>query len=156
MNRSLGSLALAAALLAAGCASPTADGGPEGPLLVIAGPSGTRTERMDPARILEARIEGDLLQLQVQYGGGCREHDFSLLHSGGFMESNPVQTRVTLAHDAHGDPCRALVGAQLRFDLTPLKQAFQRDYRQRSGIIVVHLHPPGGTTGAAATVRYTF
>lgn len=154
--RSVLAVAVLTALLLAGCASPTADGRPDGPLLVIAGPSGTRTERMDPVRILDAKVEGDLLQLQVQYGGGCREHDFSLLHSGIFMESLPVQTRITLAHDAHGDPCRALVGAQLRFDLTPLKQAFERDYRQRSGTIVVHLHPPGGTTGAAATVRYTF
>ena len=148
--------ALATALIVAGCATQTTSPTTDVPDVVIAGSSGVRTERMDPLEILEARIEGDLLHLQVRYGGGCREHDFSLLFSGAFMESEPVQTRVTLAHDAHGDPCRALVGSRLQFDLGPLRRAYQQQYGRRSGTIVVHVHAPGSSSAAASTVRYSF
>ena len=44
------------------------------------------------------------------------------------MESQPVQTRALLSHDAHGDNCDGLVIRALTFDLRPLKKAYQEAY----------------------------
>lgn len=142
----------ALALLLAACGAPTPSQPAAPPsLLAVNAPGGTT--RLDPAEILQARIEGDVLLLEVRYGGGCETHDFALLHSGVFMESLPVQTVLTLAHDAHGDPCRALVGRSLRFDLTPVKRAYQAAYGE-GGTLVLHLHAPGGAGAPAHSLRY--
>ena len=141
-------------VLLAGCGSLSPSQPTEQPALVLVG-SGPATERMDPAEILTAELQGDLLRLQLRYGGGCATHDFSLLHSGVFLESFPVQTHLTLAHDAHGDPCRALLSTRVEFDLTPLKRSFQKSYGER-GTIVLHLRPPGATTISVPPIRYDF
>jgi len=109
----------------------------------------------DPATIVSAAVEGDSLALEVRYGGGCEEHGFALYASDAFMESEPVQVGVTLAHDAKGDPCRALLTRDLKFDLAPLREAYRRQYR-RNGTIVLQLRSPGGGTEGAHSVRYSF
>ena len=87
----------------------------------------------------EPRIDGDDLLVTVRYGGGCARHDFVLTTSAVFAESEPVQTGLTLLHDANGDSCRALVTTDLRFDLTPLEQEWRQSYQQQSGRIALHL-----------------
>jgi hypothetical protein len=101
-------------------------------------------------------IIDDMLVLQVEYGGGCREHRFALHLDGFFRESNPVQTGAVVSHDAQGDACRALVRETLTFDLTPLKQLWQRSYQQRAGTI--QLGVGYRTNEGRKTVRllYTF
>lgn len=113
------------------------------------------TTRLDRADIVSGEIVGDRLHLSVRFGGGCAEHDFALLHSGVFMESHPVQTRLQLAHDAHGDPCRALLGRDLSFDLAPLKAAYRQAYGSR-GPLIVHVAAPGGGEGLDRPLRYEF
>ena len=44
------------------------------------------------------------------------------------MESQPVQVRVFLSHWSFNDPCDAVVSRELRFDLGPVKQAYQAAY----------------------------
>ena len=117
--------------------------------------SATTTQKKDPVEILQAEIEGDLLKLEVSYGGGCARHDFSLLFSGVFMQSFPMQTHLDLAHDAHGDPCRAIVGARPTFDLTPLKLAYQAAHGER-GVLVLHLRAPRANGFATTSLRYEF
>ncbi len=93
-----------------------------------------------PADLLEfreVRIVGDTLEATVSYGGGCAEHGFALVFANIFLESDPVQMRGLLSHDAKGDPCRALITRTLRFDLTPLKEAYLTLYRQTSGTIIL-------------------
>jgi hypothetical protein len=111
--------------------------------------------RMDRADILGAELAGDLLRIQVQHAGGCASHDFALLHTGVFVETLPVQTYLQLAHDAHGDVCRALITRTLTFDLSPLKQAYLNAYGG-PGTIVIHLRAPGGGDSRAEPVRYVF
>ena len=84
-------------------------------------------------------MEGDTLNLTLSYGGGCSRHDFTLVASSAFMESNPVQLRVDLAHDAHDDPCEAYPTKDYVFDLTPVKRLYQEGYRRTEGVIVLHL-----------------
>lgn len=93
----------------------------------------------DPATIRSAEVRGDSLELTVNYGGGCREHSFLLLSDAAWMESNPVQVGVKLSHDAKGDFCDALLSRTLRFDLTPLKVAYNSAYQTTSGTIRLNI-----------------
>jgi hypothetical protein len=117
--------------------------------------AGSLTARMDAAEILSARIEGDRLRLEVAHAAGCSDHDFALLHDGGFLESHPVQTHIRLAHDAHGEMCRALAMPVLYFDLSPLEELYRESYRT-GGAIVIHLWGPGATGPVAPPLLYEF
>jgi hypothetical protein len=64
------------------------------------------------------------------------------------MESFPVQVAARLAHDADGDPCRALLTSTLRFDLSPLRGHFEASYGPGRGTVVIGL---GGRR-----ITYTF
>ena len=110
----------------------------------------------DPLQLVSAKIRGDVLFLEVMYGGGCHEHRFALTGGGVFMESYPVQTGLTLHHDALGDLCRAIVSKSLQFDLTPLKHAYQRSYQTPSGVMIIHLAVPGHRGKEVASLRYEF
>ena len=88
-------------------------------------------------------IDGDTLTVTVSYGGGCREHDFTLVPADVFMESYPVKFNVTLVHDAHGDPCRAYPTETYVFDLTPIKMLYQEAYRRKEGIMILGLRAHG-------------
>ena len=151
--RSLGFVGLALAFSLASCdpAAPTEPA--EQPLPVLM--SEPESVGMDPAKILEARIEGDILTLKVSHGGGCRQHESGLLYSGVLMKSLPPQTYLTLLHDANGDACEALLTADLAFDLAPLRAAYSAVFTPH-GTLVIHLRAPGSPGSVAATVVYTF
>lgn len=102
----------------------------------------------DPWTFVAYQIEGDTLSLDVRYGGGCRDHRFALLIDPAFMESFPVQVAARLAHDADGDPCRALLTRTVRFDLSPLREHFEASYGPGRGTVVIGL---GGRR-----ITYTF
>ncbi|HEX6314809.1 MAG TPA: hypothetical protein VFZ73_08120 [Gemmatimonadaceae bacterium] len=93
----------------------------------------------DPVTIKQAAVKGDSLELVVNYAGGCRTHSFLLLSDAAWMESYPVQVGVRLAHDAEADSCDALLSRTLRFDLTPLKIAYNGAYQTTSGIIRLNI-----------------
>lgn len=82
------------------------------------------TIEKDPFFIDSVRVEDDLLYLYVSFGGGCREHLFSLYSTNGIYMplSSPIPPKgdVYLGHDGNGDTCEALLHKELVFDLTPL------------------------------------
>ena len=84
-------------------------------------------------------IDGDTLTVTASYGGGCTQHDLTLVPDSGFKESNPVQLDVTVVHDAHGDACEAYETDTYVFDLSPIKTLYQEGYRTDEGVIVLHL-----------------
>ncbi len=57
-----------------------------------------------------------VIELQVRYGGGCKEHRFEL-QMGGCLESMPVQCAAQLVDLTKDDFCEAIVGDTLRFSL---------------------------------------
>lgn len=168
-RRSLAAVALLAACSSGGSAPAEPDGatdatvstvaatqtgdrrlaGTPGAVTILEGDAALAGPR-DAAQILAARVDGDTLRLEVQYGGGCAQHVFRLVAGTGFMESNPVQTRVYLGHDANGDMCRALVRPTLAFSLAPLAAQWRRNYGNRPGTMLVRLE---GWTGE---LRYSF
>ena len=86
----------------------------------------------DPFRLLGARINGDGLEIQVEYGGGCRIHAFQITaHPSTFLESEPIQVDVHVSHQSNDDLCKALIRERRTFSLKPLKEAFQEIYPSR-------------------------
>jgi len=87
--------------------------------------------------ILLAEIDGDVLNLEVQYSGGCSDHEFTLYVSNDFMESNPVQSETVLSH-IEQDPCDSVVTDDISFDLLPIREFYRRSYGEdSSGIILL-------------------
>jgi len=63
-----------------------------------------------------------ILEVVVQYSGGCDEHDFNAYFSGSWLKSMPPQAMVTLEHlNPKNDPCRKMVKDTFLFDATPLE-----------------------------------
>ncbi len=54
------------------------------------------------------RIQGNALQVAVQYGGGCQQHDFTVR-----FRRSAASAEVWLVHDAHNDLCEALITDRL-------------------------------------------
>lgn len=93
----------------------------------------------DEYALNSAAITDDTLNISVSYGGGCAEHQFTLIVSDTFLESFPVQLHASLAHTANGDPCEAYLTENYRFDLTPIKKMYQEAYQQAAGTILLQL-----------------
>lgn len=92
------------------------------------------TAASDPFELMEARVDGDVLVLRVQYSGGSQVHDFELHSAAAPTKSLPRQVLLTVHHDAHGDRARAMIEEERTFDLTTY-----RDPRNN----VVHLRIEG-------------
>ena len=92
----------------------------------------------DPLTITEVRLCKDILCINISYGGGCEDHNFSLVASS-FMESQPVKVDVVLSHEDHDDPCDMWITEELLFHLGPLKQSWRQSYHSFSGVIEIHL-----------------
>ena len=93
----------------------------------------------DAYTINAATLQGDTLTINVSYSGGCETHAFTLVAEQRFLESLPVQLHVSLAHNANGDTCKALITEDLHFDLTTIKEVYQKVYRKDTGTIALWL-----------------
>ncbi|MBN1164693.1 MAG: hypothetical protein JXB45_08950 [Candidatus Krumholzibacteriota bacterium] len=99
--------------------------------------------RSDPSRLGKdavvltgAEISGKILTLAVRYGGGCREHSFSLYMHPVFKESYPVQADLYLRHDGHHDTCKAIVPDEVSFDLRRIGELYKDLYGRYDDIIL--------------------
>ena len=83
--------------------------------------------------------DGQILELKLQYGGGCRTHRFvACWPENTFAESYPVQTWIALYHDADGDNCKALITDTRYLDVSAILAAYKQAYGS-SGPIVIHV-----------------
>ena len=99
----------------------------------------------DPFVLNDAAIAGDTLSLNLSYAGGCARHEFTLVATELFRESDPVQLPVSLAHDANGDSCEAWLTEDYEFDLSLLRDRYRRAYGDGPGRMVLLLEGiPGG------------
>ena len=75
----------------------------------------------DGFKMDSAFVSGDFLHLRVTYGGGCKDHDFTLWElPPNALDPPPVE--LMLSHDAKSDGCYALVTEWLLFSLKPLRE----------------------------------
>ena len=110
----------------------------------------------DQVTIDLARIERDTLYLRVKHGGGCARHEYALVAWNGWLESNPVQLGAFLAHDRNGDSCEALLTADLRFNLTPARDAFKDIYGSGPSTFILRLTDPKLTSQPPVLLTYNF
>jgi hypothetical protein len=68
------------------------------------------------------------LNALLTYSGGCEQHRMDLVLWGGWMESFPVQINALITHDDGDDPCDGVVTEERRFDLIPLREAYEDAY----------------------------
>ncbi|CAD5273794.1 MULTISPECIES: hypothetical protein [unclassified Imperialibacter] len=77
----------------------------------------------DPFVIKKAVLNDSLLKVTVQYGGGCKKHDFKLVWDGTIDSSTiPAVANFALIHDGNNDMCEALPTEELTFDLLDIMQ----------------------------------
>ncbi len=81
----------------------------------------TEFDSGDNYTVLSTAIEGDIVSIVVQYGGGCETHRFDLFADPRIMKSMPPQQNIVLKHNANGDNCRALITDTVHFDLKPIR-----------------------------------
>ncbi|MDE2847671.1 MAG: hypothetical protein OXO51_13240 [Gemmatimonadota bacterium] len=105
----------------------------------------------DDFELNAAAVRGDTLAVSVSYSGGCRAHRFTLVAAEAFMESDPVQLDVAIAHDADGDPCEAYPTEDYYFILDPIKARYKASYGSGAGTIVLGLD-----RAPSASLVYTF
>jgi hypothetical protein len=74
----------------------------------------------------------------VRYGGGCGFAQFELFGDGMFMESNPVQANILLSFK-NEDSCKALLTAELEFDLSKLATLYRNSYQTPTGTIILRI-----------------
>ena len=104
-------------------------------------------------------LEGDTLTLTVSYGGGCSEHDFTLVAAMIASEAcdpNPVVLDVFLAHDDHDDPCEAYPTVTYDFDLTPIKEMYQDACGEDAGAVGLRLRDVNGNLFYEDDIIYAF
>lgn len=108
----------------------------------------------DPLSIEHIEIDGSLLTLDLTYSGGCAPHSIDFVGWGHFLESEPVQLRALLAHDARDDACDAIISSRRTFDLQPIRQAWQSGYHLTHGTVILRIADPAG--GPERSVEYHF
>ena len=86
-----------------------------------------------------AAVTGDTLAVTLSYGGGCKTHRFTLVAAEAFMESDPVQLQVAIAHDADGDACQRWVTEDYHFILDPIKARYKASYGSGPGVVILQL-----------------
>lgn len=81
----------------------------------------------DLIQITGVTISGNIMSINVNYSGGCEEHNFQLIGSENIAKSLPPIRSVKLVHNANGDACRKLEERTLVFDISDLT------YKQEAG-----------------------
>ena len=92
----------------------------EDPIMVAKIDNFTNYRENDSYSIVNAFVDGNVLNLDVTYSGGCKDHAFELIGSNIVAKSLPPQRAVLLVHHGNGDDCRELMGERLKFDIKNL------------------------------------
>lgn len=94
----------------------------------------------DPFRILSAQVSSeDSLIVEVEYGGGCKDHVFRLVTNGMMKKSMPPQCTLYLEHESNDDMCRAMLRQKVAFFIGSLAK--------NNETIVIHIHDYTPETG---------
>jgi hypothetical protein len=93
----------------------------------------------DPLDVQGIALAGDILIVDVAYGGGCEEHVLSGCWDGSFAESDPVQVWAFVSHESNDDSCEAYLHESIEIDLAPMKADYQAGYQTEHGEIRIHL-----------------
>ena len=110
---------------------------------------GERPLPVDEFEIEGVRIAGDELIVTTLTSGGCVEHDFEACYRP-IDPNEPVQYRMTIGLDTHGDDCEGLVRRDISFNVEVIQHAYRTFFGAESGQISLFI------TGAPHPVVYRF
>ena len=84
-------------------------------------------EKNHPFTVKSTSIDGHILNVEVEYSGGCEKHNFTLHTNKMYMKSMPPKLGIFLKHDNGGDNCREMKTEQLQFDLQACQYPTDRE-----------------------------
>lgn len=87
----------------------------------------------DDYKVISQRIENDCLKIDVEYSGGCEDHEFVLYQI--YSMSSTKDPVLFLSHNANGDACEAYLTETLSFDLSSLQETGKNE----TSILVIYL-----------------
>ncbi len=87
---------------------------------VVVDPS-YRPRVTDGFKLESIQCDGDVLLVNIQYSGGCKDHSFELITNGIYLKSMPPQLMLTLEHQNNGDVCRELINKTLAFNVSGIQ-----------------------------------
>lgn len=76
----------------------------------------------------QSTIEGDILAVSLSYTGGCVPHEFRVVVSTTFEDTDQPRISGEVFHTPVNDPCDQWVTQVRKFDLSPLKEFLLRNY----------------------------
>ena len=96
--------------------------------------------QQDDFSIEDGEIIKDMLELEVSFLGGCREHEFSLMAEKFIAKSNHPQGAFLPIHNARDDTCAIAMSEVLFFDLSPYREHLQSSGLLEAGTILVSIN----------------
>lgn len=83
-------------------------------IIKVKATTGEFVKDSDPVISIDTvEIRGNIMYIDVSYGGGCEKHEFDLIGSLAIAKSYPPIRSVQLVHRANGDKCRAIKKVKL-------------------------------------------
>ncbi|KOH42535.1 hypothetical protein [Sunxiuqinia dokdonensis] len=78
----------------------------------------------DPVKINTVKVEGDLLIVNLSYGGGCKVHTIDLARVHPWCGTPPLPPpSFEIRHNANNDFCEAWFTETLQFDISRLRES---------------------------------
>ena len=74
----------------------------------------------DDFKILDVKIIGNYLHLNISYSGGCEKHSFKIIGDLLLSKSLPPIRSVKLIHHGNNDACKKLIKENLVIDISDL------------------------------------
>jgi hypothetical protein len=82
----------------------------------------------DPFTMIDVHVDDmNKLHLTVEYGGGCKPHEFKILGSNAILKSFPAQRPVMIVHNANSDECRAIIREEILVDISDFAYTKEQD-----------------------------
>ncbi|PHR36692.1 MAG: hypothetical protein COA38_01310 [Fluviicola sp.] len=70
-----------------------------------------------PITVTAATLDGNILSLEIEYSGGCKDHTYELIGSEAIMKSLPAKRAIKLVHNSNDDTCRELISETIKFNI---------------------------------------
>ncbi len=97
---------------------------------ILIGETAGQVLQSDPIQLESAtQLQNGIVELDVQYSGGCEEHSFDIYWNSSIALSNPPQITLIITHNANHDLCEAAIRDKLSIDL---KEFFDLDLAYRA------------------------
>jgi hypothetical protein len=107
--------------------------------------------KSDPIYLLDVRFDGDCLILNLQYGGGCRDHQVDLALILPECGTPPLPpTTFEIRHNANNDGCKALITREYSFNISGIRE----DGKKQVEFILDASNASGNSESKTYTYKY--